>query len=59
MSVPINAHTYAPLRKAPKYRKRANFRARRWGFQSALHMFLFKQMLSAKIKEKVDAMQTR
>jgi hypothetical protein len=52
MSVPINAWPWRNFRKAPRYVKRANKRAKQKGFESAIHMFLFHQILANRIAER-------
>lgn len=55
MSVPQNGCNYLKLRKPPKYKRRANKLAKKQGFESALHMFLFRQILAQNIAKRKEA----
>jgi len=52
MSVPINAWCYRKMRGAPKYKRRANHRARKIGFKDAVHMLLFFELLKMRIAKR-------
>ena len=55
MSVPINAYATRFLRGAPKYKRRANHRARKLGFTDAVHMLLFFEILKMRIEARKQA----